>query len=88
MSKIEENGKTFALMPPRPRSGMTLNDDDESCIAFDVATTPLFPFLQRHFYANLAYLASFVIEMPCARSVTTLIEKWPFSFPKEVIEYK
>ena len=28
-SKIEENGKTFALLPPRPGSGMALNDDDD-----------------------------------------------------------
>ena len=29
LSKIEENGKTFAVMPPRPGSGMPLNEDDE-----------------------------------------------------------
>ena len=28
LSNIEENGKTFALMPLRPESGMALNDDD------------------------------------------------------------
>ena len=28
LSKIEENGKIFALMPPRPGSGMALNDNE------------------------------------------------------------
>ena len=26
LSKIEENGKTFAVMPPRPGTGMALNE--------------------------------------------------------------
>ena len=30
LSKIEENGKTFALMPPRPGLGMAFDDDDDS----------------------------------------------------------
>ena len=29
VQKIEESGKTFAIMPPRPGSGIALNDDDE-----------------------------------------------------------
>ena len=33
LSKIEENGKTFALMPPRPESGMARNDDNHNVVA-------------------------------------------------------
>ena len=34
LSKIQENGKTFALMLPRPGSGMALNDDDKDKIYY------------------------------------------------------
>ena len=35
LSKIEENGKTFALMPLRPGSGMARNDDDHNVVAIE-----------------------------------------------------
>ena len=37
LSRIEENGKTFASMPPRPGSGMALNDDDECLLALSIS---------------------------------------------------
>ena len=62
LSKIEENGKTFALLPSMPGTGKALDDDDDCYVTVLCVKTSLSKICERDIISSIGVFIRFLLK--------------------------